>query len=308
MAKVLITGGAGFIGAHVANAAAHAGWDVHILDLVAQHPQIHPKIKFIQGDVRDKGTVEDILSGFEAVVHLAAQISVPDSFADPEKTHSINVEGTQIILEASRKFGVDKVIVASSAAVYGRVASLPLKEDAAGDCISPYAESKWENENQVDLFRNLGLNSIALRFFNVYGPGQSADNSYASVIPKFLDLMIQGKNPTIYGNGKQTRDFIHVDDVAGAIIKLLELDAPYVYSVANVCTEKEHSILDIVSIITKGLNKTNQEINCLFEEPREGDIFHSCGSNGRLRSMISWKPEFNFEDSILKLTRLTNGQ
>lgn len=308
MAKVLITGGAGFIGAHVANTAAHAGWDVHILDLAAQPPQIHPKIKFIQGDVRDKNTVEDILSECEAVVHLAAQISVPDSFADPEKTHSINVEGTQVILEASRKFGVDKVIVASSAAVYGRAESLPLKEDAAGDCISPYAESKWENEIQVGLFRNLGLNSIALRFFNVYGPGQSADNTYASVIPKFLDLMNQGKNPTIYGNGEQTRDFIHVGDVVGAIIKLLDLNAPYAYCVANVCTEKEYSILDIVRIISKGLNKTNQETNCVFEEPRDGDVFHSCGSNERLRSMIPWKPEFNFEDSILKLTRLTNGQ
>lgn len=308
MAKVLITGGVGFIGTHVAKSVADAGWDVYVLDLVSKQPQIHPKIKFIQGDVRDKNTVESILCECEAVVHLAAQISVPDSFANPEKNHSINVKGTQVVLEASLKNGIDKVIVASSAAVYGRAASLPLQEDSAGDCISPYAESKWENEIQIERFRNLGLNCIALRFFNVYGPGQKADNSYASVIPRFLDLMSQGGNPTIYGNGKQTRDFIHVNDVVGAIIKLLELDAQYAHSVANVCTEKEHSILEIVNIIAKGLNKTNEEVNCVFEKPREGDIFHSCGSNERLRSMIPWKVEFDFEDSILELTRLANAQ
>jgi UDP-glucose 4-epimerase len=182
MPRLLVTGGAGFIGTHVANTAAQAGWDVQILDLVSQHSQIHSKINFIQGDVRDKNMVEEIVNQCEAVVHLAAQVSVPQSFANPDKTHSINVEGTQVVLEASRKFGVDKVIVASSAAVYGRTSLLPLKEDAAGDCISPYANTKWENEIQVDQFRNLGVNSIALRFFNVYGPGQSADNTYASVI------------------------------------------------------------------------------------------------------------------------------
>ena len=151
------------------------GWEVVVLDLHPPSENFHLDIDFIEGDIRDQTTVEDIVQGCEAVVHLAAQISVPDSFINPEKTRSINVEGTQVILEASNKYDVQKVVIASSAAVYGRTSSFPLEEEMAGDCISPYAKSKWENEIQVDQFRKLGLNSIALRFFNVYGPGQSIE-------------------------------------------------------------------------------------------------------------------------------------
>ena len=303
MTRVLITGGSGFIGANVANKAVRCGWEVVVLD---QHPpaeKFHPNIEFIEGDIRDHTTVESIIQRCEAVVHLAAQISVPDSFTDPEKTLSINVEGTQVILEASRKYDVQKVVIASSAAVYGRTSSFPLEEDMAGDCISPYAKSKWENEVQVGQFRKLGLNSIALRFFNVYGPGQSVENGYASVIPKFLHLMAHGQVPTIYGNGKQTRDFIHVDDIVNAIMKLLDLEHPFDHPVANVCTEIEHAILDLTGIIEKGLNKRKADTNYFFEEAREGDIVRSCGSNLRLRSMISWKPEKRFESSILELIK-----
>lgn len=307
MPRLLITGGAGFIGTHLANAAEQAGWKVHVLDLVAQQPNIESEISFTQGDVRDINTVERLVSNCEAVVHLAAQISVPDSFTNPEKTHAINVEGTDLILEASHKFDVEKVILASSAAVYGTATSLPLTEDAAGECISPYATSKWKNELQVDQFRKLGLNTIALRFFNVYGPGQGIESPYASVIPKFLHLISNNKTPTIYGNGKQTRDFIHVEDVVSAIMKLLELQHPFPLPVVNVCTEIEHSILDLTDIIEKGLDKRKEEISYLFEDEREGDIFRSCGSNLRLRSMISWTPQKRFEDSILELMKGMNG-
>jgi UDP-glucose 4-epimerase len=307
MPRLLITGGAGFIGTHLANAAELAGWEVHVLDLVAQQPKLESKITFTQGDIRDKNTVERLVSNCEAVVHLAAQISVPDSFANPEKTHAINVEGTDFILEASHKFDVEKVILASSAAVYGVATSLPLKEDAAGECISPYATSKWKNELQVGQFRKRGLNTIALRFFNVYGPGQGIENSYASVIPKFLHLMSNDQTPTIYGNGKQTRDFIHVQDVVSAIMKLLGLQHSFLHSVVNVCTEIEHSILDLTDIIEKGFEKRKDDTNYLFEDEREGDIIRSCGSNLRLRSMISWKPEKIFEDSILELIKGING-
>ena len=307
MPRLLITGGGGFIGTHLAKAAEQAGWKVHVLDLIAQQPKTESKISFIQGDVRDISTVERLVSDCEAVVHLAAQISVSDSFANPEKTHAINVEGTKLILEVSHKFDVEKVIVASSAAVYGTATSLPLTEDAAGECISPYATSKWQNELQVSQFRKLGLNSIALRFFNVYGPGQEIENQYASVIPKFLHLMSENKTPTIYGNGKQTRDFIHVEDVVSAIMKLLELQHSFSHPVVNVCTEIEHSILDLTEIIEKGLYKRKEDTSYLFEEAREGDIVRSCGSNLRLRSMISWTPEKRFEDSILELMKGMNG-
>jgi len=301
MPRLLITGGSGFIGAHVANKAVSCGWEVVVLDLQPPPVNFHLEIEFVKGDIRDHNTVEGIMQDCEAVVHLAAQISVPESFTNPEKTRSINVGGTQNILEASHKYDVSKVVIASSAAVYGSTSSFPLEEEMAGDCISPYAKSKWENEIQVDQFRKLGLNSIALRFFNVYGPGQSVENAYASVIPKFLHLMAHGQVPTIYGNGKQTRDFIHVDDIVNAIMKLLDAEHPFGHSVVNVCTEIEHSILDLTNIIEKGLNKRKGDTNYFFEEAREGDIVRSCGSNVRLRSMISWKPEKRFESSVLEL-------
>ena len=301
MPRLLITGGSGFIGTHVANKAMSCGWEVVVLDLHPPSENFHLGIDFVEGDIRDHTTVEDIIQGCEAVVHLAAQISVPDSFINPEKTRSINVEGTQVILEASHKYDVQKVVIASSAAVYGRTSSFPLEEEMAGDCISPYAKSKWENETQVVQFRKLGLNSIALRFFNVYGPGQGVENAYASVIPKFLHLMAHDQIPTIYGNGEQTRDFIHVDDIVNAIMKLLGSQHPFNHPVANVCTEIEHSILDLTNIIEKGLNKKKKDTDYYFEEAREGDIVRSCGSNLRLRSMISWKPEKRFESSVLEL-------
>ena len=177
------------------------------------------------------------------MIHLAAQVSVPYSLQQPEENHAVNVGGTSALIEAAKKHGISRFITASSAAVYGSADSFPLDEDKAGDFHSPYAESKWMNEEQIVSARKQGMEALALRLFNVYGPGQRADGTYAAVIPKFIEQITQEGQPIILGDGLQTRDFIHVDDVANALlmfstlsgknsfimctISLLRLNVPY---------------------------------------------------------------------------------
>jgi len=308
MSKVLLTGGTGFIGVKCCQVLLDAGWSVHVLD--SRPPKSDStfygddKFSFQRGNICSAMDVEKAIKGCDAVVHLAAQISVPESFEHPEENYHTNVVGTQIILDAALSHGITSLISASSAAVYGDADQLPLSEVHAGSCLSPYAESKWENEHQIQQSRKDGLNAIALRFFNVYGPGQSATGGYASVIPKFIDMMSIGEAPTVHGDGSQTRDFVHVRDVSVAILKLLELQEPFRHKVANVCSQNEHSILKLVEVINQGLilnNSLENPLKSIFKDIRRGDIHRSLGSNARLQSMIDWTAEVNFEEGIFEL-------
>ena len=208
MDRVLVTGGSGFIGSNVIEELMKS-FKVVNLDL---KPSKNSEIEQMIGDIRDKELVEKAVENCDIVIHLAAQVSVPLSIDYPQKTFDINIQGTQNIIDAAHKFGIKRLIIASSAAVYGEVSDLPLKEESAGQCLSPYAQSKWENETQIMLAREKGLEAIALRFFNVYGPGQSKDGTYAAVIPKFVEMLTTGKQPIVHGDGLQSRDFIHVKD------------------------------------------------------------------------------------------------
>lgn len=308
MSKVLLTGGTGFIGVKCCQVFLDAGWSVHVLD--SRLPKSDStfygddKFSFQQGDICSVKDVEKAINGCDAVVHLAAQISVPKSFEHPEENYHTNVVGTQIILDAALSHGITSLISASSAAVYGDAAQLPLSEVHAGSCLSPYAESKWENEHQIQQSRKDGLNAIALRFFNVYGPGQSATGGYASVIPKFIEMISMGKAPTIYGDGSQTRDFVHVYDVSVAILKLLELQDPFNHGVANVCSQTELSVLKLVEIINQCFahnGSLEEPLDSISTASRQGDIHRSCGDKSRLQSMIKWDVEVNFEDGISEL-------
>jgi nucleoside-diphosphate-sugar epimerase len=248
--------------------------------------------------------VEKAIEGCDAVVHLAAQISVPESFEHPEANYHTNVVGTQIILDAALSHGITSLVTASSAAVYGDADQLPLSEVHVGSCLSPYAESKWENEHQIQQSRKDGLNAIALRFFNVYGPGQSATGGYASVIPKFIDMMSIGEAPTVHGDGSQTRDFVHVRDVSVAILKLLELQEPFSHSVANVCSQTELSVIELIEIINRCFvqnGSIEEPLESIYTDSRQGDIHRSCGNNSRLQSMIKWDIVVDFEDGISEL-------
>ena len=308
MGKLLITGGAGFIGSRLATTASKDGWEVSILDNLSTGLQSNAEsleakdVKVHIGDIRDKSLVTDLVAKSTAVIHLAAQVSVPLSIQNPKETMDINVKGTQNVIDSCLENGVKRLVVASSAAVYGEADSLPLNEDAAGQLLSPYAESKWANEQQIVEARSNGLEASCLRFFNVYGIGQRPDGAYAAVIPRFVDMMAKGIQPSINGDGGQTRDFVHVDDVCNAIMTLVEGDwkanSPHVY---NVATQTRISLLDLVSIINKSLaNKIENysHLAPIHDLERPGDIRHSMASISRIKQVLNWQPSIGFQEGI----------
>ena len=311
MGKLLITGGAGFIGSRLAKIASIKGWDVTVLDNLSTGLQSNADslqsngIEVNIGDIRDKSLVAKLVAKSTAVVHLAAQVSVPLSVENTEETLEINVQGTQNVIDSCLENEVARLVVASSAAVYGEAETLPLKEEAAGDLLSPYAESKWANEQQIIEARSNGLQASCLRFFNVYGAGQRPDGAYAAVIPKFADMMAQGIPPRINGDGGQTRDFVHVDDVCDAIITLIEGDwKAESHHVYNVATETKISLLELVSVINNSLAKQVPgylPLNPLHGEDRAGDIRHSMASIGRIKEVLNWQPSVDFQDGIDEL-------
>jgi nucleoside-diphosphate-sugar epimerase len=308
MPTLLITGGAGFIGGHTAAMAIQNGWKVRLLDNLSTGLESKANrlerlgAEVIIGDVRDEETVKAAVIGCDAVVHLAAQVSVPRSMESPEETFEINVGGTSNLLHACEINGIARFVMASSAAVYGTNEAFPLDESHAGTFHSPYADSKWQNETQVLKAKTSGMNAIALRFFNVYGTGQRSDGAYAAVIPKFIDLAVGGQAPTIFGDGLQTRDFVHVDDVARALLMLATgpwtNDLEHVY---NVCTQIEISLLDLLSSIHSVLRDIAPEIPLPPPKhvgERAGDIARSVGSKARLVNDTTWSPQVEFGQGI----------
>tara|TARA_B110000914_G_scaffold132679_1_gene116013 strand:+ start:1639 stop:2565 length:927 start_codon:yes stop_codon:yes gene_type:complete len=300
MSKVLITGGAGFIGKQVAQVLLAHGFEVRIYDL---QPTEH--VDSIQGDILDYAQLETAAQGCDAIVHLAAQISVPLSIENPKETLNINVNGTQNVFDSAKEMGVKRIILASSAAVYGNATDLPLQENILGTIQSPYASSKLKNEQQVIQARRNGIEAVALRFFNVYGPKQSIQGSYAAVIPKVIDKIKTGQKPVIFGNGTQTRDFIHVHDVAMAILKLVEIDWKMVKSsVYNIATQHQTSLIDLIEIVNSNcldIGILQRPVQPVFEKARAGDILHSVASIERIVKEINWRPVIGFEQGIRAL-------
>ena len=308
MDRVLVTGGSGFIGSNVIDELMKS-FKVVNLDL---KPSKNSEIEQIIGDIRDKELVEQVVEKCDVIIHLAAQVSVPLSIDYPQKTLEINVQGTQNIIDAAHKFGIKRLIMASSAAVYGEVSNLPLTEESAGQCLSPYAQSKWENETQIMLARENGLEAVALRFFNVYGPGQSTDGAYAAVIPKFVEMLTTGKQPIIHGDGLQSRDFVHVKDLVRAIENLLECDWNLVDGHAyNLASQSQTTILDILELINTSIEKINPDFNLIepnFEQPRKGDIKHSFADISKITSTLNWKPSTELSQGIEELVRIRLNQ
>ena len=302
MKKILITGGSGFIGNHVAQVLLKQGLEVKIYDL---KPSSLSKVESVQGDILDEVQLEQAAYGCDAIVHLAAQISVPRSIENPEETYNINVTGTQNVIACAEKMGIQRVLLASSAAVYGDATAIPLKEEAIGTLLSPYATSKYDNEHQVVLARERGLEAVALRFFNVYGPNQSTRGAYAAVIPKVIETITSGQRPVIFGNGQQTRDFVHVQDVAMGIFKLLGIDWNKVHShVYNVATQQQISILELIEAVNLNcveLGILEAPVQPLFENSRIGDIQHSVANIEKIMEQIEWSPTIDFHQGIRTL-------
>lgn len=311
METLLVTGGAGFIGSSFVKIALDRGFQIRVLDnLSTGTSEVASELRemgvdVLVGDIRDSELLEGIMEGVDAVVHLAAQVSVSLSVQNPDETTSINIQGTDTLLSKCPKFGIKRVIIASSAAVYGENENLPLTEKDAGNLLSPYAESKWQNEHQISQARNEGLEAVALRFFNVYGTGQRADSAYAAVIPKFIDMMVQGKAPHVHGDGLQTRDFVHVNDVCEAIFTFLDpIWSGNSYHVFNVATQTRKSLVNLIDEINSSIGELDEShvpLQPIFGLDRAGDIRHSMADITRIRNAVSWNPTIEFSEGIREL-------
>ena len=304
MKQVLITGGAGFIGSHTADALLSQGFAVRVLDNFSngKHANLdasalaNGRLTLVEGDVRDAAVTDAAVNGVDAVLHLAAQVSVPRSVADPVESSTHNIAGFLNVLDAVRRHKVPRMVYASSAAVYGVPEALPLTEANTTKPLSPYGLEKFINDQYAALYVGLyGVSSVGMRYFNVYGPRQDPKSPYAGVISKFADGL-EGANPLrVFGDGSQTRDFIYVGDVARANALALQAD---VTGVLNVGTGTSVTLLELIDAMKEAFGKTAQ---VRHEPPAHGDIAHSATDPARLKQTLGWQPATTFVQGLRAL-------
>ena len=290
--NVLVTGGAGFIGSHLVPQLLELGYSVIVLDNLSNGKLEnlnsvldHPKFMFKRGDINDKTIQNEVFNGIDSIIHLAALIDISASVADPTKNHEINVNGTFNMLQAAIKNKVKKFVFASSTAVYGDVKTLPVQENIALNPISPYAASKVAGEAYCCAFANcFGLETVALRFFNIYGL-RSGNSPYSGVITKFLQKIINGEALTIDGDGEQTRDFIHVNDIVKAVILALERKGLR-GEVFNVCTGVPTSVNELAAAL-KAVTGKNPDVK--YGPERLGDIKSSYGDPSEAAEKLGFR-------------------
>jgi UDP-glucose 4-epimerase len=297
---ILVTGGAGFIGSHVAEELLARGRDVVVYDsfVSGAREQVPAGARVIEGDIRDRAALGAAMEGAAAAVHLAALVSVPDSVRDPAATHDVNVTGTFNVFEACRAAGIRRVVYASSAAVYGNGPEMPKSESMRPAPASPYALSKALDEQYAAYYQAAGsLDPVGLRFFNVYGPRQRGSHPYASVIPRWVEAARAGKPLELYGDGTQTRDFIHVRDVARAVADAVTGALPE-ERVLNVASGTELSLGKLVSLIE---DASRAPLAVERRGGRPGDIGRSVADVSRIARAYGFTAEVSFKDGIAEL-------
>ncbi len=291
--KIMVTGGAGFIGSNIVEHFCNDN-DVIVYDSLRTgfKKNIKPfNVKFVKASVTDYKALNKYMRGVDYVFHLAALISVPESLLKPVETEKINTQGTLNVLRAAKANNVKKVILASSAAIYGDNPSLPKKEDMLPEPKSPYAVSKLSGEYYCKIYSDyFGLPTAVLRFFNVFGPRQDPNSQYAAAIPIFLKRAITNEDIIIYGDGEQTRDFIYVKEIVKANVIAMEKGA----GVYNAALGGKITINELAEKIIKF---TNSKSKIVYAEERPGDIKHSRADISRLKS-LGFKPEFDFDEAL----------
>jgi UDP-glucose 4-epimerase len=293
--KYVVTGGAGFIGSHLTKKLVERGDIVTVIDNMNTGKEknlepIRDKINFVKGDILDVELLEDTIKNADGVFHQAALASVQDSFNEPDKYHNVNVNGTENILKLSKKYGF-KVVYASSSSVYGNPIRIPIKESDEKNPINPYAETKLKKEELAIKYSKMGVRVIGLRYFNVFGKGQSKE--YAGVLKLFLERIRDELPPKINGDGTQFRDFVHVGDVVNA--NIMSMDSDITHEFFNVGTNTAITILDLAKTIIEysGLN-----IESIFGPALDGDVHQTKANIDLIKKKIGWEPSIMLVDWV----------
>ncbi|NUP06552.1 MAG: NAD-dependent epimerase/dehydratase family protein [Polyangiaceae bacterium] len=302
-ARYLVTGGAGFIGSNLVAALTAAGERVRVLDNLAtgfwenlDGIADQSRIERITGDIRDAEAVAKAAAGVEVIFHDGALGSVPKSVQRPAESDSANVQGTVVVLDVARHTRVKRVIFAASSSAYGETEELPKRETMLPQALSPYAVSKYAGELYMRVFASLyGIETLCLRYFNVFGPGQTPDGAYAAAIPRFVDRAISGRPIEIFGDGEQTRDFCFVKNTVRANLLAAATPKKLEGQVVNVAGGRRISLNALVQEIGRVIGKP---VDVVHQEPRPGDIRHSLGDITRAKDLFGYEPQVKWEDGI----------
>ena len=303
----LITGGCGFIGSHIAEALKEQKHTVIIYDNLSSGYEhniagFRDKITFIKADIRDMKALITAMQGVDYVFHKAAMVSVFDSVERPIENHDINITGTLNVLNAAKESGVKRIVAASSASVYGNDPVLPKTEDMISSPESPYAFAKVAMEHYMRLFAELyDLETVTLRYFNVYGPRQDPGSMYSGVISKFCDDILADRKPTVFGDGLQTRDFIFIQDVVEANFLAMSNQTLGKGEVFNIATGYRTSLLDLIDIIK---DLSGKDVKSRFKDVRRGDIRHSVADISRARHELGFTPLYDVKKGLMELLKI----
>lgn len=311
MARYLVTGGAGFIGSHLVERLLAEGHHVRVLDdfstgrrsnIEAVRGAGPERLQVSTADIRDPKVCERAAEGMDGIFHLAALGSVPRSVAHPDDSHAVNATGTLNVLQAARAAKVKRVVFAGSSSVYGALDTLPKVEDLPTLPISPYGLTKLVGEHYLRLFHELyGLETVTLRYYNVFGPRQNPKSEYAAVIPAFVSRLLRGAAPTVYGDGEQSRDFTYVENVVDANLLVMEADADRIRpGLFNIAVGGRHSLNELLSILRELLGT---EVQADYVEARAGDIKHSQADISRAREHLGYTPRISFREGLERTVR-----
>ena len=304
MSKILVTGGAGFIGSNLTETLLKKDHFVRVLDNFSTgkrenliFDQAYSSLEIIEGDIRDLPTCHQAVKGMDYVFHQAALPSVQRSIEDPAASQAINVGGTLNILLAAREERVKRLIYASSSSIYGDTPTLPKHEEMDSRPLSPYALQKYIGEQYGRLFSRLyGLDTLSLRYFNIFGPRQDPNSLYSAVIPRFIDALLRGRPPIIFGDGEQSRDFTYIENVVQA--NLLALSAEPLHGEAmNIACGKRTSLNQLLDVLKGILGVT---LSPIYQEPRAGDVKHSLANINRAKEILNYEPTVGIEVGLEK--------
>ena len=299
----LITGGAGFIGSNIAEYLVGQGRSVRIFDNFSSGKRANvqsfaDQAEIIEGDLRDPKSIQQGVKDVHYVLHLGAIPSVPRSVENPQATNEANITGTVNLLVAARDAGVKRVVFTSSSSVYGDTPTLPKREDMPPSPLSPYAIQKITGEYYASVFWRLyGLETVSLRYFNVFGPRQDPQSQYAAVIPRFITAILRNQSPVIFGDGSQTRDFSHVENVIQANVLACEAPKEALGQAFNIACGGRISLLDLVATVNKILGKN---VKPQLDPARPGDILHSQADIAKAKKFLGWNPVVSFPEGIAK--------